>query len=160
MDDFELPEGLAGLERELAARTMPEPSADLKERVLAALQEEQTRGESVGAKPLSWRFAAAVAAVLILGFNLSMSAANLADWDVWGEAERPEVASVVRELRHAVPDLSEREALRLALLTRGSSRLVPAPDLTMLRGGSIGAPWASGEPIKRRLRDGPDTHMD
>lgn len=136
MDDPELPGDLADLEKELAARPVPEPSRRLRGRVMAAM-----RRDSVGALPVEpvalWRFAAIAGALLLLLLNLSMSVANHADWDVSGQPLHRNVASAARKLREAVPELSEREALRITLVMQSGSRLVPMPDLKGRPGGSM-----------------------
>lgn len=138
MDDLQLPEELAGLEQRLAARPLPEPSPGLRGRVMAAICQEGLRHSPVGASAGVWRFAAAVAALLMLCLNLSMTVANHADWDVWGGPGRRDVASRARQLREGVPELSEPEALRVARVMDSGSRLIPAPDLRRRRR------WATG----------------
>ena len=125
MEDFRLPKDLSRLEQELAARAIPEPSPELRDRVVAAIRQESIEMPTVGLAG-TWRFAAAVAAVLLLLLNVSMSAANHADWDVWGRPQQQDTASVARKLRETVPELSEREALRLACSMQSTSPLIPA----------------------------------
>lgn len=128
MGQFELPEDLADLERVLASRPIPPPSPDLRGRVIAAIR-RRSAGGPPGESISIWRFTAAVTAVLALCLNLSMSAANHADWDVWPRPQQRDVSSVARELSEAVPELSEQEAFRVALVMESCSRLILAPDL-------------------------------
>ncbi len=126
MEDFRLPEDLSGLEQELATRAIPEPSPGLRGRVMAAIRQESVESPAVELAGI-WRFAAAVAAVLLLLLNLSMSVANHADWDVWGRPQQQDIASVARKLRETVPELSEREAFRVALVMESGPPLILAP---------------------------------
>ena len=126
MEDFKLPKDLSGLELELAARAIPEPSPELRGRVMLAIRQESVESPAVDAAG-TWRFAAAVAAALLLLLNVSMSVANHADWDVWGRPQKQDVASVARKLRETVPELSEREALRVARVMGSGAPLVLAP---------------------------------
>jgi len=128
MANLELPKDLADLEQRLAARPMPEPSPELPERIMAAM-----RRQPVGSPPAEpagiWGFAAAAAAMLLLLLNLSMSAANCTDWEVWERPRQQDVASSARKLREIVPELSEQEARYLTRAMESGSRLVMMPDL-------------------------------
>src|SRR4051794_2092994 len=79
-ENSELPPELRKLEAALAARPMPPANPAQRARVMGAVRQE------LAARPNScrsatgprsfWQFAAGVAAALVLGINLSMSAAN------------------------------------------------------------------------------------
>jgi len=129
MDDLRLPEDLQELERKLAARAMAEPSPGLRDRVIAAIRQESAHPRHAGEAISLWRFAAAVAANLLLCLNLYMSVAKHADWDVWGERGQVDVTSAAELLREAVPELSEQEASRMARVMASGSRLILVPDL-------------------------------
>jgi hypothetical protein len=122
--DSDLPPDLAELERRLADRRPPVPPADLRRRVLAAVRRASGEGEGG-----FLRFVASVAAAALLAVNLSMSVANNTDWHLRGAPGPDEAgADSVREL---VPELSEREARRQAVLLRARSQLTPgAPSPT------------------------------
>jgi hypothetical protein len=121
MDPAELPPDLAHLERRLAERPRQEPPADLRQRVLAAL------GRGCGREATGfWRFVAAVAAAVVLAINLSMSAANDTDWRLGGDLAPKQTASADR-IREVLPELSEREARRQAVLLRARSFLTLVP---------------------------------
>jgi hypothetical protein len=62
-----------------------------------------------------------------LAINLSASVANDMNWHLRRPAGGPDVAEVADRLRELAPDVSEREALRQALLLRAGSSLTPAP---------------------------------
>jgi len=64
------------IERSLAGLPRPEPSPALRARILNAVREEIARGRARPARASLWRYAAALAAGVLLCANLSMSAAN------------------------------------------------------------------------------------
>ena len=81
MNESELPDELGRLERELAERPCPEPSADLRSRVLRLVEAELDGAGLRRAEPARPRagwlsFAVATAAAVLIWINLSMSAAN------------------------------------------------------------------------------------
>jgi hypothetical protein len=122
-----LPPDLLALERALAARPRPEPSAGLRDRVLTAAERERP-GPRTGPERRDFvRFAAATAAAALLAINLSASLANNTDWHLSARADGPAVADVAGRLRELTPDVSEREAVRQALLLRAAAGLTPAP---------------------------------
>ena len=123
MDNLELPKDLADLEQRLAARPMREPSPELRGRIMAAMRRQPAEPAGI------WRFAAAAAALLLLLLNLSMSAANCADWAVWERPRQQDVASSARRLREVVPELSEQEARYITRALESGPRLVMLPDL-------------------------------
>lgn len=109
MDPFDLPPELAEVERRVAARGHPQPSADFRRRVLSALRDERTPSRS------AWRWAVVAAAVLLL-LNLAMSLENHRDGPRIEIGAREDLAATAREMRQRHPDLSEQEAYQLALL--------------------------------------------
>ena len=148
-----LPRELAQLQVELAARPLPEPPAGLRDRVLAGVRRGAHGAPPVAAWGGLGRFAAAVAALLLLCMNLSMSAVNRTDWDVWGCTERADVASQARELRQLLPELPEREASRIARVM-GTGR--PLPLLPQIKGRPAWAALAPAETdtLPKELSDG------
>jgi hypothetical protein len=125
-----LPPDLHALERALADRPRPGPSADLRDRVLAAIRAERPGPRADRPRTGFARFAAATAAAALLAINLSASVANDTDWHLRRPAGGPDVAAVADRLRELAPDVTEREALRQALLLRAGSGLTPAPAPT------------------------------
>src|SRR5688572_30143561 len=107
MTDPDLPPDLADLERQLTARPRVEPAADLGPRALAAARGARPRPASVIAPAGRWRPWAAVAAALLFGVNLSMSAANNTDWRLSPAIEPGHVAATADQLRALAPDLPE-----------------------------------------------------
>jgi hypothetical protein len=63
--------GRRDLEHELAGRTCPEPAADLRDRILAAVAAQRPR-----ARRRLWSYAAHAAAALVLVLNLALSVSN------------------------------------------------------------------------------------
>jgi hypothetical protein len=126
MSEFKLPPDLADLERRLANRPRIEPPANLGDRVHAAIRDVLRP-----ALPASdgWGFWAAVAAVVFLGINLSMSLAADTDWNLTGGAEPGHLAATAERLRALAPELPEDEVQRQALLVRAGAGLPPTLPL-------------------------------
>jgi hypothetical protein len=120
-----LPPDLLALERELAARPRSDPPADLRPRVLAAVGRELPGPRPVPAPYRLGRFAAATAAAALLAINLSASVANDTDWRL--AAPTADVRDIAARVRALNPELSDREALREAILLHTSAGLAPAP---------------------------------
>jgi hypothetical protein len=126
MSEFKLPPDLAELENRLADRPRAEPSAHLAARVRAA-----TRTVLRPTPPTSdgWQFWAAVAAVLLVGINLSMSVAADTDWNLTRPADPAPLAATAERLRAMAPELSDDELQRQALLLRAGAGLTPTVPL-------------------------------
>jgi hypothetical protein len=117
-----LPDDLADLERRLAAAARRQPDAALRQRVLASVQDELRR--EVGASTNDFgRFAAALAATVLLGANLSLSAALNMNWPRDG-GERDDLAATAAQIRRLDPELSEQEARQQAALLHARSHLL------------------------------------
>src|SRR5262245_12821256 len=124
MSDASLPPDLADVERMLARRRTVEPSADFAGRVLGSVRDALRHRPAVAAAPSSgWRSWAAVAAAVLVGINLSMSAAADTDWHLTGDVEPRDVAALTDELRALAPDLPASELRRQALLARAGAGL-------------------------------------
>jgi len=126
-----LPEDLADQESELASLPRPEPDAGLRGRVLAAVRGELRRTASSRrlVRGGFWSFAAAAAAAALFWANLSMGAANDTDWDFGPPREKTQLRAAAERIRGLVPELSEREALRHAVLLRAGAGLVMVPQV-------------------------------
>jgi hypothetical protein len=124
----ELPDDLAELERELAARRAPEPLTGFRPHLLAAVAEELNRFEDGNNSRRFWRFAAVVAAALLLGINLSLSVVNDMDWHLTGGVDPERIAATATKLHELEPDLPEQEAYRQALVLQVAVRMPPLPD--------------------------------
>ncbi|MGH7169868.1 MAG: hypothetical protein ACRELG_06300 [Gemmataceae bacterium] len=109
MDPFDLPPELAEVERRLAARGHPKPTADFRRRVLSAVREERRPGRFI------WRWAVLAAAVLLV-LNLAMSLENHRARPRVERHASEDLETTAREMRRQHPDLSEQEAYQLALL--------------------------------------------
>jgi hypothetical protein len=118
-----LPPDLLALERDLADRPRPEPSAELRGRVVAAARRERHRPARAGFP----RFAAAVAAAALVAINLSASVANDTDWGLRRPPDRRAVGDTADRIRELAPDLPDREVVRQMLLLNAAVNLVPAP---------------------------------
>jgi hypothetical protein len=120
-----LPPDLLALERELAARPRMDASAELRSRVLAAAEQELPGLRPASAPAGFARFAAATAAAALLAINLSASVANDTDWRLI--TSRADVANIAANVRALDPDVTDREAVRQAILMRAAAGLTPAP---------------------------------
>ena len=114
MQDSRLPFDLEELELErlLASGPRPEPSAALRQRVLGSMYAELHR-EGAWSR---WRFAAACAAVLLVGLGLSLGVQQAAGDAFQHAASPPSVAEVARRLQELAPGLSREDSLRQATL--------------------------------------------
>jgi hypothetical protein len=146
MENEQLPPELEQLERDLADRPRPDPPAELRQRVIGGVRAELQRN---GARN-GWTFAAAVATAALVWLNLSLSATLATDCGPQPDSLAPEVGKVAEQIQQLLPELSEREALRQAILLQaGSSQpwcpSVPVgPAAPRHRGAGV-TPVAPGE---------------
>ncbi len=125
MDDNQLPAELQQLERELAGRPRPVPPAELRRRVIDGARAELRRNGSRN----GWTFAAAVAAAVVVWINLSMSATLGTDYGPGPDTAGPPVDKVAAQIRQLLPELSQRDALRQAVLLQARSDLTLYPSV-------------------------------
>jgi hypothetical protein len=123
MENFELPDDLAELESRLAGRPRLEPGATFRDRLLVALRQELQGNAAPPARRGGWQFAAAVAAVVVLWANFSMSIASDMNWRLAGEPESVDTNALSVEVRKLFPDMSEKEVHRQALVLQSGTRL-------------------------------------
>jgi len=129
MREDRLAEDLAAVESALGSRRRPEAGVDLRLRVLAAVRQELAReGARPGGRLSGWQFAAAAAAVVLVGMNLAMMAGRGGGPDLRWQGENG-TASAAGAIARLVPDLPQREARRQALLLRAGRGLARAPAL-------------------------------
>lgn len=134
MSDASLPPDLAELERRLVGRPAIEPSADFASRVLGSVRDALRHRPAVAMAPAGgWRTWAAVAATVLVGINLSMSAAFDTDWGLTEDVEPRRAAAMADELRLLAPDLPAAELRRQVLLARAGAGLPPILNLAPLR---------------------------
>ena len=128
METPQLPPELKRLERLVAERDRPEPSADLKERVLRSVEAELLQAE-LPPQPVAgwWAFAAAAAASMVLAFNLSLSAARATSYDLRLAAGPQSLDASLRQIRELLPELSHREAIPYAVAIQANSTLARCP---------------------------------
>lgn len=117
MEPFDLPPELAEMERRLAERRQPVPSASFRQRVLLAMQSERTPRRSF------WNAAAVLAASVLLGLNLGLSVANRRAWSQAERIDNADIETAVRSLRQRHPDLSIWEAHQFAVLMQSPPEL-------------------------------------
>ena len=125
MDLPELPDDLAGLERQLAGRPRAEPGPGCRGRVLDAVRRELRRNPAGSG---AWRVAAGLAAAVLFGANLALSVANDTSWHPALGSGTANLEARVGQVRRLFPDMPEREAYRHALLLQASAQLPLQPD--------------------------------
>lgn len=130
-DDADLPPELRELEAALKARKTPAASAGLRSRVLEAARNEAAQSPKTSWRGF-WKFAAGVAAALVLGCNLSMSAANDTNLRLGMRSDASDSQAALARLREILPEMSEDEARRQLLLLQARAQLVGTPQV---RGG-------------------------
>ena len=139
MNEPELPNELERLERELAERPCPEPSADLRNRVLGTVEAEldgtaPRPAESLRTRVSGWlTFATATAATVLVWINLSLGAANASSYDLRLPPQPHSLDETARQIRELLPEMSEQEARRYAVILEGGADLVPCPDVALDR---------------------------
>lgn len=126
MQAWQLPSELQQLESDLSNRSLGEVSATLRRKVLDDVR-SQLRIERSHAR---WQFAAAVAAVVLVWMNLSMSAIQATDFGFRCHEPSESIETIVQRIQQLVPDISAGEAQRQAILLRAGSNLVCYPDLS------------------------------
>jgi hypothetical protein len=132
--EMDLPPELRAIESLLAARPLPEAGSAERARILAAVRTELTF--KACAKPWSWwRFAAALAALVLLWLNLSISAVNCTEVVLSVEEQQGNEQAALAQIQGLIPDCTGEEAQRQLLLLRARTRLVSAPQL---RHGQLG----------------------
>ena len=125
IDDSRLPPELERLERALIAIPREEPSGQLKEKCLGSLQSDMRRQKSAS----RWAFAIAIAASVLVGLNLSLSATQATDYGFQLDGQRRSVEKTAAEIRRLLPDIPAREAARQAILLHCGAAIVPCPNV-------------------------------
>ena len=122
------PSEFADLERRLAQREQTEAPVELRRRVIEAMRSELASPRPRVLQPRPWwEFAAAAAAVAVALSNLSVSAVQATDYGLRQQGETQPVDVAAEQIVQLLPELTQRQALRYAIVRQGGSRLVPAP---------------------------------
>jgi hypothetical protein len=125
MNDWQLPPELEGLERQLAERSALQPNAELRRRIASGVNVQLRRERRLD----SWRFAITVALVVGVWINLSLCAAQDTYFHFRLGDGRPSVEQTARQIQELLPELSESETRREAMLLQSSAYLVMQPQL-------------------------------
>ena len=142
MNDDELPPELVRLEQELALRPMPLPRRGLRQRIHAAASSTI----SPPASPMSMvEYVLALAAVILLCANLSLSLANQTDYGLSQRFDTGQLDTNALEIAQLFPDVTLAEARWQALPLQMGTYLSPSREMPSLS-------RASGV----RLHDDPD----
>ena len=132
METPQLPSDLENLEKLLADRERPEPSADLKQRVIRRVEAELSCAKLAPNHTNGWwAFVAVTAASLVLLLNFSMSAVRATDHDLRLGVNVQEYDDSVRQIREMLPELSDREVMRHAVAIQAGSSLSRFPIVAL-----------------------------
>ena len=128
MERLDLPPDLQEMERRLSSRQGAGPSADHRDRVLAAVRGERAqRRVSLWQRRGAWQVAAVAVAVAVLWVNVAVRTVG-EGWAIPTEATNGRtVRKTAEAIRSIVPQLTEREALREALLLRAGVAVTAVP---------------------------------
>jgi hypothetical protein len=146
VEPSDLPPELKSLEQRLAARSRPQPPADFRPRVLAAVRRELAAQPTFTRWGGFWQYAAAAAAGLLLVLNLLMSMGNRSDILVSRAANGVDVQQAAARICELVPFIALEDAKREALVLRAGAHLelTPLPRLGV-----------SGLRALRQIEEGP-----
>ncbi len=123
MNEGPLPAELAELERRLSDLHNEEPSPALRARVMGEAIAELRRSQ----RQKTWNLVAAMAVAVLVWVNLSLSAATATPLRSDRAAERALRETVESQIRALLPEASDREVTRQALLLSCGSRLAACP---------------------------------
>jgi len=126
MEEWQLSVELQELERALAGRPLPGPSAHLREKVLGDVR-RRLPPERVRSR---WRFAVAAAAAVLVWLNLSLVATRTTDCGLRPAGPGESIETACRQIEQLLPELSPEQSRRQAILLRAGSALVLCPDLS------------------------------
>ncbi|MGA2031857.1 MAG: hypothetical protein ABSG68_06355 [Thermoguttaceae bacterium] len=156
MEAWQLSVELQELERALAGRPLPGPSAHLRQKVLGAAgdwsifrptgeictnDEIRKHGPVPFPPPCErllppdrgqarWRFAVAAAAAALVWLNLSLAATRATDCGLRRHGPGQSIETACRQIEQLLPEFSPEQSRRQAILLRAGSALVPCPDLS------------------------------
>ncbi len=134
MNDDELPPELAMIEKAMSSG--PRPSASMRKRVTDRVQMELHRSRRLA----FWQYASAVAAVVLLALNFSISVAHMPRQNP--DTDRNTATALREQMGRMQLALSDDEIERQYLLLAAGERLVPSATPY----GSAGATTASAQP--------------
>jgi hypothetical protein len=129
MNDEQLPPELVRLERELALRPMPLPSAGLRHRILVAASQRISPPASLMSMA---DYVLAMAAVILLCANLSMSLANQTDYGLSRSFDTTRLDATALEIAQLFPDATLAEARWQALALQMGTYLTTSREMPSL----------------------------
>lgn len=117
MDPWKLPNELKQIERLLLGGPRSAPSAALRGRVLADVRSELVKSELARTRNSpGWRFAAAIAATLLVGLGFSLCAMQTTAFGLQRRESPLSINEIALRLQQLSPGLSHEESLRQAAL--------------------------------------------
>ena len=126
MEEWQLSVELQELERALAGRPLPGPSAHLREKVLGDVRRRLPPDRELA----RWRFAVAVVATVLLWLNLSLAATRTTDCGLRLDGPGQSIETACLQIEQLVPELSPEQSRREAILLRAAAALILCPDLS------------------------------
>jgi hypothetical protein len=97
----------------------------LRPKILGAVR-GRLRAERTTAR---WQFALAVAVVVLVWLNLSMSATQATDFGLRSNRSGESIETVAEQVRKLAPEFSPQEVRRQAILLQAGSRVVCFPNV-------------------------------
>ena len=126
MENDRLSPELEALEGQVAARDCSRLPGGLRDRVMDGLQVELRRDR----RRKRWTFAAQAAAAAVLWINLSLSITQSTNLGLELGTSPPSVDALAQQVQEILPDISQRETRRQALLLQASWNLAEQPDFS------------------------------
>lgn len=128
MSTAPLPEELVELEHRLRGRREDDLATRSRGQIMEAVSLELAAGRRPWHRGINlWRYAAASAAIFIIGANLSMTAASVTRFVNPPRVAAIDVGRLAKALRKSVPELSAQEADRLAAMTAAEQDIPHVP---------------------------------
>jgi hypothetical protein len=129
MNSENVPDDDSILEERLRNRPMSEPSTSLRSQVLRAVTHELDSPSILPHRTSEFlKFAAAMAAVLVIGLNVARTAISVTPFELTTIHSGQSVSDVAA-LQRLSPDLSGDDARRMAVLLQVGGDLTPLPQV-------------------------------
>jgi hypothetical protein len=125
---MELPAELREIELALAQRAVPEASGALRAGILTGVRAELA-AKGRAQRRSTWRFAVAMAALVLLWVNFSISAVNWTELRLLPGERQFDERDAMAQIQELIPGCSQAEARRELLVLRARAGLVGVPML-------------------------------
>jgi hypothetical protein len=130
MNADQSPGEMSEFERRLQDRLVPEATPALRSRIMHSVAQELLRSPGRSRPATGFlSFAAAMAAALLIGLNLSITTTAGVSLDSHVKPTREQTIASAESLRQISPDLSADEAMRIAIVLQAGGNLKPLPTI-------------------------------